>query len=177
MVALDFLVNGRKSPRVAHFDHGTQFGDKAFKFVMEYCDKHDIPVTSGVISDQRHPGKSQEEHWRDERYRFFHSLDDIVITGQHLDDATEWWLFSSMHGEGKVMPLRNRNVTRPFLTTPRAELEAWATKRGVPWLDDPGNNDRKYMRSIIRHDIMPHALRVNPGLRTVVRKKLEAEHG
>ncbi|HSH25599.1 MAG TPA: ATP-binding protein, partial [Massilibacterium sp.] len=89
------------------------------------------------------------------------------------DDAVEWWVFSSLHGEGKVMPYQNKNVIRPFLTTTRRDLHSWAERKGVEYLQDPANQDEKYMRSIIRHKIVPEALRVNPGLHTVLRKKIE----
>jgi len=43
-------------------------------------------------------------------------------------------------------------------------------------LVDPANADRKFMRSIIRHDIMPHARRVNQGLEKTFRKLVEKEY-
>ena len=33
------------------------------------------------------------------------------------------------------------------------------------------------MRNYVRHELMPHALRVNPGLHKVVRKKVLTEVG
>ena len=38
--------------------------------------------------------------------------------------------------------------------------------------EKPGNRDEKFMRSIIRHSIVPQCLKVNPGLRKVIKKKI-----
>jgi len=32
------------------------------------------------------------------------------------------------------------------------------------------------MRSIVRHKIVPQAVRINPGVRTVLKKKIELEY-
>jgi tRNA(Ile)-lysidine synthase TilS/MesJ len=71
------------------------------------------------------PEKSTEEHWRDERYKFFRTFNMPVITGHNLDDVIEWFLFSSLHGQGKVMPYNNKNVIRPFISTSKRSLEDW----------------------------------------------------
>ena len=39
-------------------------------------------------------------------------------------------------------------------------------------MEDPSNTDIKYMRNYIRHVMMPNALRVNPGLHKVLKKKI-----
>ena len=176
MVALDFLINGRYKPVVLNFDHGTEFGEKAKDFLRKRCRELDIPIVVSKIGREKRPEESMEEYWRNERYGFFKCLDGKIITAHQLDDVCEFWIFSSLHGQGKVMPYQHDNVIRPFLTTPKSELISWAERKGVQYLDDPGNEDEKFMRSIVRHKIMPEALKVNPGLRTVLRKKIEAEN-
>jgi len=176
MVALDFFLNGRYKPTVLYFDHGTEFGAEGVKFVREKCRAIGLPLIVNKIGRDRNPNESMEEYWRTERYQFFNSLDGEIITAHHLDDATEWWLFTCLHGEGKIIPYRNGNVIRPFLLTDKKEIKAWAEKKDVKYINDPANADEKYMRSIIRHKLLPQALRVNPGLRTVIRKKIEKEN-
>ena len=171
MVALDFFINGRKNVTVAHFNHGTEFGHKAEKFVINFCKDKNIPYVLGNIKDDRHPGFSQEEHWRNERHNFFYSLNGYVVNAHHLDDAVEWWIFSSLHGKGKLIPYSNKNIIRPFLTTSKESIINWSKNKNVPFMDDPSNKDEKFMRSIIRNKIVPEALRVNPGLRKVIYKK------
>ena len=78
-----------------------------------------------------------------------------------------------MHGQSKLIPYKRNNIIRPFLTTSKNELESWCERHEVPYMSDPGNKNEKYMRSIVRHKILPEALRVNPGLAKVLKKKVE----
>lgn len=176
MVILDFLRNGRYKPIVLNFNHGTEFGRVSRRFLRKKCREFDLPFVTYTIDERLKPGESKEAFWRKHRYRFFDYFPGKIVTAHHLDDATEWWLFSSLNGQGKLIPYQNGNVIRPFLLTPKSEILSWAERKGVEYLDDPANVDEKYMRSIIRHRIMPEALRVNPGLHTVVKKKIQAAY-
>jgi tRNA(Ile)-lysidine synthase len=95
------------------------------------------------------------------------------VTGHHLGDAIETWIFTSLHGESKLIPYSRGNVIRPFLITPKEEIRDWASRRGLSWIEDESNSDPKYMRNLIRMAIVPEALKVNPGLGKVIRKKYE----
>ena len=99
-----------------------------------------------------------------------------VVTGHNLDDVIEWFLFSSIHGFGKIIPYRNQNVIRPFILAPKRFLEDWCSKKGIPFLIDPMNEDKKFMRSIIRHDILPNARLVNPGIEKTIKKLVEKSY-
>lgn len=175
MAILDFLSNNHDVTAV-YFDHGTDFGRKCKRFVKNFCDSKEIPVIIGINYNGRDRQKSQEEHWRDERYKFFHSFDMPVVSGHNLDDVIEWYLFSSINGHGKVIPYNNKNVIRPFISTSKRTLESWCNKKEIPFLVDPANIDRKFMRSIIRHDIIPHARLINPGMEKTFRKLVEKEY-
>jgi tRNA(Ile)-lysidine synthase len=65
------------------------------------------------------------------------------------------------------------NVLRPFLTTPKTEFISWCERHNVTWSEDISNKDTNYTRNYIRHELMPHALKVNPGLRTTIKKIIE----
>ena len=67
----------------------------------------DINLVVGVNFNSCPSGESLEEHWRNERYKFLHS-DDPVITGHNLDDVIEWYLFSSLHGQSKIIPSQSK---------------------------------------------------------------------
>jgi len=175
MAILDFLSNNH-NVTAAYFDHGTSFGTKCKSFVKEFCDSRDIDLVVGVNYNSCPPGESLEEHWRNERYKFLHSFDEPVITGHNLDDVIEWYLFSSIHGLAKIIPYRNQNVIRPFILTPKRSLEDWCNRKEVPFLVDPGNEDKKFMRSIIRHDILPNARLVNPGIEKTIKKLVEKSY-
>ena len=174
MAALSFLsAHGKRDVSVAYFNHGTSFGTDSEVFIRRYCSARELPLTVGMIGNMDRGSKSTEEHWRDERIMFLEGLEGAIITGHNLDDVVEWYLFSTLHGQSKLIPYQRNNIIRPFLSTSKKELESWCDRHGVPYMNDPSNKDEKYMRSIIRHKILPEALRVNPGLATVIKKKVE----
>ena len=176
MVALDFFLNGRYKPTVLYFNHGTTFGDKAEDFVKSRCKDLNLSLIINKIKRDPYKNESIEEYWRNERYSFFNKISGPIITAHHLDDVAEWWLFSCMHGLPKLIPYKRNNVIRPFLMTAKSEIISWAKRRSVQYMDDPSNKDEKYMRTIIRSKILPEALKVNPGLRTVLKKKIKEEN-
>jgi tRNA(Ile)-lysidine synthase len=118
---------------------------------------------------------SVEEYWRVERYKFLRSmseeLDAPVVTCHHLDDAVETWVWSSLHGEGKIIPVENQGVIRPFLLTEKQELIDYASRNGLFAVDDPYNRENHLIRNYIRCNLLPHAYYVNPGLKKVIKKK------
>lgn len=173
MALLDFLSR-RHSVTVAFFNHGTETSALAQIFLENYCTEKHIQIVTQRIQNEKPTHKSQEEYWRDERYAFLHSFDETVVTAHHLGDCVEQWIFSSLHGNPNVIPYANKNVVRPLLTTTKNQLREWCVRKMVPWIEDSSNTDTKYMRNYIRHELMPHALRVNPGLEKVVKKKVIA---
>ena len=144
-----------------------------------YCNKNIIALVVGRLSGTRGSNESKESFWRRERYAFFADSHGLlpVITCHHLDDVAETWLFTSLHGTPRLIPSRRGTYLRPFLETRKAVFEDWCSRKGVPYIEDPSNQDTRFMRNYIRHELMPKALRVNPGLHKVLRKKLKAESG
>jgi tRNA(Ile)-lysidine synthase len=179
MAALDFLKRGR-NVTVLHYNHGTDYADEAESTVRDFCETHTLDLLVGRIKDYPPKGRSKEDFWREKRYAFFENLGFIanyksipIITCHHLDDAVETWIFSSLHGVGKIIPHHRERYLRPFLLTRKAVLEDWCDKHDVPYIIDPSNQDTQFMRNYIRHEIMPKALRVNPGIHKVIRKKIQ----
>jgi len=177
MVALDFFMKGRKNIKVAYFDHDTAHGKVAKRFVESYCREHGIEFLDSCVTRERMEDESPEEYWRNERVSWLHSLPGTVVTAHHLDDAVEWWVFSCLNGTGRLIPSVNRNIIRPFLWTPKSELIRWANKNQVPHVEDESNKNLRYARNRIRHNILPEALKINPGLYKVVKKKLKDDFG
>ena len=173
MAVVDFLSR-KHDITIAHFNHRTQNGEKASKFVSKYCSDNNIPMLYGTPRSQKNSKESQEEYWRRERYDFLSELGPVV-TCHHLDDCVETYIWSSLHGTPKVIPLTRNNVIRPFLTTRKQDLIYWCESHNVPWIEDESNKNSRYTRNYIRNELMPHALRVNPGLHTLVKKIVEGK--
>lgn len=173
MAVVDFLSR-KHDITIAHFNHGTKHGEKAYQFVANYCANNNISMLVGFCRTEKLKQESQEEYWRRERYDFFKDLGP-VITCHHLDDCVETYIWSSLHGTPKVIPLTRNNVLRPFLTTRKQDFVYWCESHNVPWIEDESNKNSRYTRNYIRNELMPHALRVNPGLPKMVKKIVEGK--
>lgn len=158
----------------AFFHHGTENSDRAFRFVDEYCSANNLPLFFGFLQGVKPKETSDEEFWREKRYEFL-SREGMgpVVTAHHLDDCVETYLWSCMHGTPKVIPMVRNNVIRPFLTTPKQEFVSWCERKNLTWCEDLSNQDEKYTRNYIRKHLVPHALKVNPGLYKTVSKIVE----
>jgi tRNA(Ile)-lysidine synthase TilS/MesJ len=173
MAIVDFLKR-KHEVTIAHFNHRTEHGKEASKFVATYCSENNIPLLYGTCRSKRGINESMEEYWRRERYDFLSELGP-TITCHHLDDCVETYVWSSLHGTSKVIPLVRNNVLRPFLTTRKNEFIRWCQQHNVPWIEDNSNQDIKYTRNYIRNEMMPHVLKVNPGIHTLVKKIVEGK--
>ena len=174
MTVVDFLRKNH-TVHVLYFDHGTQHSTTAGVFVGNYCNEHGLGLKYGRITRDRERDESQEEYWRNERYKFFSTINSDIITCHHLDDCVETWVWSSMHGQGKTIPYRNKNVIRPFRLTRKRDLELYANLNNIKYVEDKSNSDTRFTRNYIRHEMMPHVLKVNPGIHKMLRKKMIAE--
>ncbi len=178
MAVSDFLSR-KHDVTLMFFDHGTETSKYAREFLNDYVstnkDRNYI-LSIGEIRDAKRPsGQSWEEYWRNERYGWFHSFNHPVLTCHHLDDCLETWIWSSFHGQGKIIPFRNKNVIRPFRLTRKNDFLNWCRNKNVPWVEDSSNEDNSYIRNFIRNEIVQKALVVNPGLYKVIAKKVDVE--
>ena len=172
-VAVTDFLSRKHNVSCAFFHHNTDNSERAFEFVSKFCSDKNIPLFVGVLNKNKPKELSQEEHWRNERYRFLESINTVIVTAHNLDDCVETYLYGSLHGQPKVIPHLRNNIVRPFLTTPKREFVNWCKRKDIEWCEDTSNQDVKYMRNYIRHEIVPRALKVNPGLSTVVKKIVE----
>lgn len=175
MAVLSFLQGRKTKPKVAYFNHGTAHSKATQSFVEKYCQDNGLDVIIGSISRERDRRESPEEYWRNERYAFLNSIPGAVITAHNLDDCVETWVFTSLHGNGRTISYSNKNIIRPFMTTRKLEMISWCQTKSIPWAEDISNQDVRYCRNRIRHNILPEALVINPGLHKVIKKKLIAE--
>ena len=172
MVVLDFLRR-KHDVRVLHFNHGTAHGLEAEKFITGYCKNNDISYIVDRVRESIPPGLSREAWWREKRYAFFDKYDVApIVTAHHLDDCVETWVWSSMHGTGKIIPYRRNYVVRPFRLNRKRDLELWANLNSVPYIEDVSNEDLHYTRNFIRHELMDGVLKVNPGIHKTIKKKV-----
>jgi len=180
MAALDFLRRNHRVT-VAYFNHRTEHGRRAGAWLREQCRTKytDVYYREHAIEGECPKGMSKEEWWRNERYAWFNGVfwkGHTVITAHHLDDCVETWVWSSMHGTPKIIPYRRQNVVRPFRATRKRDFELWANLNSIEHIEDDSNANTCYTRNYIRHEMMPHVLRVNPGIHKLIAKKVRNEN-
>ena len=93
---------------------------------------------------------------------------DVVATGHHLDDAIETLLINLSRGTGveglKGIPIKNQNVIRPMMFTGREEIALFVQEQNLPFHEDQSNQETKYLRNKIRHQVLPVLKEINPEL-------------
>lgn len=172
MAVLDFCLRGNRNVEVAFYNHGDEHSDEAQNFLEEYCKNIGVKIRTEKLLESKPNRMSWEAWWRHNRYNFLDKIEGTILTGHNLDDAVETWVFGSLHGQPKLIPYRRGTVIRPFLLTKKSELVQWCDKHGVGYLNDPMNRCNNFARSIIRHEMSPLIHKINPGISTVIYKKL-----
>jgi tRNA(Ile)-lysidine synthase len=176
MAIADFYRRGNKNFSIAYFNHGTKQANLMQDFVCTWAKQHGIGFHYGKISRTKFKSESHEEFWRNERYAWLNSFNLPVVTCHHLDDAVETWIFSSLHGNPKLISIvKDKMVYRPFLLNTKQTLIDWCIRHKVNWLEDQSNKDINFPRNRIRYNIMPEILKINPGLYKVIYKKIIKE--
>ncbi len=110
------------------------------------------------------------QHFRAGRVLLGHTMDDqaeTVLLGltQGSGGRSLSGMRRAVHAdEGPAGPLGPQFV-RPLLEVTRAQTEAACRAEGIDWWDDPHNTDPRFVRSRVRHTVMPVLEReLGPGI-------------
>ncbi len=175
VAVVDFLRRNH-TVVLAHINHGNEISSAEQAFVEQFAEKRQLPLLLKQGKAEKPADESWEEHWRNERYQFLHSINGTVITCHHLDDCVETWLWNMCNGRDQTIAYRNVNVIRPFRTTRKFEFVDWCQRKQLAWYEDPTNANPQFaVRNYIRHMMVPAAMKVNPGIHTTIRNKLIQE--
>ena len=148
-----------------HVHHGLQAAADAWPdHCQSVCNALGVPLQ--VVRVQVRPGASVERAAREARYGAFieaTQADEVLLTAQHRDDQAETLLFRLMRGAGvrglagmpRQRPLGKGHLLRPLLDVSRVELEAYAAEHQLSWIEDPSNQDRRFSRNYLRHQVLP----------------------
>jgi len=172
MAIADFYKRGNKSFEIAYFNHATPMANTYQSFVKDWCEANEVVFNTAILSCNKIKGQSAEEFWRIERYNFLNSFNLPIVTCHHLNDVLETWIWSSAHGNPKIVLPKHGNVFRPFLLNKKEDMLNWCIKHGVKWIEDPSNTDENYTRNFIRHNLISQFEKINPGIWKTLRKKV-----
>jgi tRNA(Ile)-lysidine synthase len=150
-----------------HVNHGLQReADSWQAYCEQLCKRYNIPLEIIRLTLNLKGGESVEAVARDARYKAMAERmeqGDLLLTAQHQDDQAETLLLQLMRGSGPAgiaaMPPLTRFakgwLARPLLDCPRRSLEQYAREHQLTWQEDPSNQDRRFDRNFIRHQVMP----------------------
>ncbi len=150
-------VGGVRAVFVFHGLAGSRDLEEAARKVALQCGV-DLTILAGAVVD----GPDLEARSREVRYSAItDNLDaaELVLTGHTADDQAETVLMRLFRGSGAGgiagIPGARGPWRRPFLVFRKDELRAAADELGLAYADDPANADSRFLRSRIRHHLLP----------------------
>lgn len=150
---------------VLHVDHGLRpDSDDDAGAVAELASRLEVPWTTLGVEVRREPRQSLEAVAREARYAALERAADELglrwlVTAHTRDDQAETVLLRILRGTGVgglagIASVRGR-VVRPLLRVGRDELRDVLAERGVPWREDPTNEDLSHDRNWLRRVVLP----------------------
>ena len=98
-------------------------------------------------------GANTEARAREARYSV---LPDGAMTGHTADDQAETILINLLRGSGtRGLAGMQPTAQRPLLHLRRSETQALCKALGIAVFNDPSNNDERFQRNRIRHEVLP----------------------
>ncbi|MGB7860422.1 MAG: tRNA lysidine(34) synthetase TilS [Acidimicrobiia bacterium] len=179
--ALAYLCRrlGRET-RAIHINHGLRDSMLMEGAARSVADNLEIDLEVRTVTVPS--GASPEGQARNVRYLAFEEAtgpEEALLTAHTLDDDVETILFNIVRGTGPggltgIPYLRPDNVYRPILEVSRSETREIATLAGLPYIDDPMNDDLDLARNFIRSRLLPLMTELNPRLATAMKRLARA---
>jgi tRNA(Ile)-lysidine synthase len=156
-----------------HINHGLQAAASLFEdHCRMLCEQLNVPLHVQRVDASKRVGQSPEDAARQARYMAFSAVALVesaygaiktIAIAQHADDQVETLLLALSRGAGlaglSAMPAHwqhdGMNYCRPLLAVASADIRAWLLRRGVPFVEDPTNQDEQFTRNRIRAGLMP----------------------
>lgn len=151
---------GTENVRGVFVYHGLEGSDSLREAVKMLTDRLDVrlSVVEAVVPD----GADLETRTRAARYDALAGTlasGEVCCTAHTHDDQAETVLMRLMRGSGPTgmsgIPSVREPFARPFLDVRRSELREVAQAEGLPFVDDPANDDARFLRSRLRGDLIP----------------------
>ena len=168
-----------------HIHHGLQkAADEWLLFCEALAKKYKIGFDFRLLHiDTQLNSGNIEARARTARYEaltelcVYHGIEDLLLA-HHQNDQAETVLLQLMRGAGVAglsgMPesrvlgtsageVGSISLWRPLLRLSRDELEAYARKHKLKWIEDPSNRSSKHRRNAVRKSILPKLESIQPG--------------
>jgi tRNA(Ile)-lysidine synthase len=156
-----------------HVHHGLSSQADAWQAHCEdACAARGIPLEIQRVQLNKNQA-NLEEAARDARFDIFEACiqpNDCLVLAHHQDDQAETLLLRLLRGSGvdglgamqAYRPLGHGYLARPLLGTRKLQLLAYAKKHALVWVDDESNQELRFSRNYLRHDIIPRLQKTWP---------------
>lgn len=167
MVLLSFFYRTYKDTFVvAHFNHNIRDDSNLDEELVErYCTERGIPffTSSGDIDIS----SNVEENCRNARWSFLEEVArendcSAIVTGHHLNDKIENFIFRMMRGSdlsslvmNKIGKVGEFYRVKPFLDIDKESIRTFADKTKIEYREDYTNKENNYDRNKIRNQLIP----------------------
>jgi tRNA(Ile)-lysidine synthase len=176
---LDVAVRLGAPVSALHVDHGLR-PDSAedAELCRRACERLGAPLLVERIElDPAAAGNLQAEARR-LRYELAerHAEGDYAAAHTATDQAeTVLYRLATSPGRRALSGMRARrgHLVRPLLAATRAETRAYCAARGLEWLDDPTNEDLRFARARVRHEVLPALRELGPALERTIAETVD----
>jgi len=135
-----------------HVDHGLRENSNTeAELVAQLATQLGAQFESRTVTVE--PGANTEARAREARYGV---LPQGVMTGHTADDQAETILINLLRGSGtRGLAGMQPTAQRPLSHIRRSETEALCSALGIVVFNDPSNDDERFQRNRIRHEVLP----------------------
>lgn len=172
-VLLDILWRLRQTghltqPIVAiHVNHGLNpLAQTWVSHCQQVCLAYHLPLHVETVTCSPKPSESIEAFAREQRYQLIQQHlhhDEVFLSAHHQGDQAETVLLQLMRGAGLVglraMPeqknLGKGRHLRPLLAVDAKQIVHYAEEKALKVITDDSNQDQRFDRNYIRHQVMP----------------------
>ncbi len=143
---------------VVHVDHGLRPESAIEADVVRLASER---FTAAFLTERVKidPGPDLEQRARVARYEVLEqhaASSDYLMTGHTADDQAETVLINLLRGAGvSGMAGISDTYRHPILNLRRTETVALCQSLGLTPVEDPSNDDRRFLRNRIRHEVIP----------------------
>ncbi len=170
--------------QVAHLNHQLRGNESEQEDVQvaQLATSWGLPCTIATMNVPmlaQQERRSLEDAARVARYRFLREVaqGQPIAIAHHQDDAVETLLLHWIRGGGidsmiGLQP-RQQDIIRPLLSVTHAETLAYCEQHSLSPIEDASNNDTRFYRNRIRHDLLPLIETMNANFRTTLLRNTE----
>lgn len=156
---------------VAHgVDHGLrEEASDELRIAEKLARSLDIPFTTSKVEVA--PGANLQARARKARLEALRTASrdanaQLIATAHHADDRAETVLIRLLRGSGPqglaALPSKAGDLVRPFVRARRSDILAHIERHHLPYAEDPSNRDPRFLRTRVRHEVLPQLEALSP---------------